>query len=542
MFPKSLRGDDCPELRRIGTNSAIMAALTLLGQITGLAREAITAYFFGATVRADEYISAFQPIDILTSALIFAVPFGFIPFLVSYRHRYGDAASQSAINRVQLGTASCFFLISFFLYREGAWVIHLTSPHLSGAHLEQAIQLWHWMVPAVPMVSLTAFFVAESIAEDRFSLPGANSMILNLSIVVPPLLLWKVLGMKTFALGVLGGFFLQLVAQAWAVLRRRVKRVSRAPIVLPHLWGNAVLSILPVIFLYLLGGSNILIPRRFASELGEGDLAIFTYATRASLPIHLLGVFAISYPYFSTFARAIAAEEIDKAKRLIRSMLRSVILFGLPAFSAVIVLREPIVRILFFRGAFDKHSAESVAITLAFLAPFIVGSLVVDLLGRCLIAMGRTLLACALYGGTLAFSWILVGALHPFGGLKGIAVGWAASFYAGAVLFLIAVNHCVGGHTFAGMSHSLGRIAMSGLAAAGAMAFFSGCLSLGFGTGLLISVASVLLISLAGTAVFVGMAHRLGVSEVVALVDLTRVAQTTFGSWLCRRLAPTVVS
>jgi hypothetical protein len=92
------------------------------------------------------------------------------------------------------------------------------------------------------------------------------------------------------------------------------------------------------------------------------------------------------------------------------------------------------------------------------------------------------------------------------------------------------------------MSHSLGRIAVSGLVAAAAMAFFSHCLSLGFGSGLLISVASVLVITLAGTAVFVGIAHRLGVSEVVALVDLTRVARATFGSWLCRRLAPTVIS
>jgi putative peptidoglycan lipid II flippase len=223
-------------------------------------------------------------------------------------------------------------------------------------------------------------------------------------------------------------------------------------------------------------------------------------------------------------------------------MLRSVILFGLPAVSAIIVLRQPIVRILFFRGAFDRQSADSVAITLAFLAPFILGSLVVDLLGRCLIAMGRTLLACALYGGTLAFSWILVSGLHHMGGLNGIAAAWAISLYVGAVVFLIAVNHCIGGQAFAGMSRSLGRAAMSGLAAAAAMSLSSYCLALGFGTGLLISVASVLVISLAGTAVLVGIAHRLGVSEAIALVDLTRVAQGRFGKWFYGKSTPAPIS
>ncbi len=519
------------ELKRIGKNSLILVALTLVGQVTGLVREAVTAYFLGVTGRADAYVAAFQPIDIVTSALILAVPFGLIPFLVSYRRRFGQAGSHWAIDRVQLGTACCFLVISLFLYRSSELIVHLTNPHLSGAQLEQAIQLWHWMLPAIPMVSLTAFFIAQLIAEDRFFFPGANSIFLNLSIVIAPVIAWKFLGVKAFALGVLFGFFLQLVMQGWAVLGRRRNRYSRIEGTTPSLWRDAAIIIVPVVLLYTLGGLNTLIPRRFASDLGEGNLAVFTYATRASLPIYLLGVFAISYPYFSTFARAVASEEIDQARRLLRSMLRSAVLFALPAMSAIIVLRQPLVRILFFRGAFDSQAAESVATTLAFLVPFVLGALLTDLLGRCLIAMGRTLVACGLYGVLLALSWALMSGLHGFGGLKGVSAAWAFSLFAVAALFLVAVNYYLRGQAFRGISESLWRAVVSGMAAATIMAFSSYCLHLWLGTGMMGSMGNVVLTILAGSVVLISLARRSGVSEAKALVDVTQAAGTRLRIW-----------
>jgi putative peptidoglycan lipid II flippase len=536
--PISISDSHSLELKRIGTNSLILVVLTLVGQVTGLIRETTTAYFLGATGRADAYIAAFQPIDIVTSALILAVPFGLIPFLVNYRRRFGEAGSHWAIDRVQLGTACCFLVISLFLYRRSEWIVHLTNPQLSGAQLEQAIQLWHWMLPAIPMVSLTAFFIAQLIAEDRFFFPGANSIFLNLSIVIVPVFAWKFLGVKAFALGVLLGSFLQLVTQGWAVLGRHRHRHSKIEGTKPSLWRDAAIIIVPVVLLYTLGGLNTLIPRRFASDLGEGSLAVFTYATRASLPIYLLGVYAISYPYFSTFARAVASGEIEQARRLLRSMLRSAVLFALPAMSAIIVLREPLVRILFFRGAFDAQAAESVSTTLAFLVPFVLGALLTDLLGRCLIAMGRTLAACGLYGVLLGLSWVLISGLHGFGGLNGVSAAWAFSLLAVAALFLVAVNYYLRGQAFRGIGESLWRALVSGMAAATIMAFSSYCLRLWLGIGMTGSMANVVLTILAGSVVLISLARRLGVSEAMALVDATHTVGRRLRIWLWGR--PTV--
>jgi putative peptidoglycan lipid II flippase len=391
------------------------------------------------------------------------------------------------------------------------------------------------MLPVIPMVSLTAFFIAQLIAEERFFFPGANSMLLNSSIIIVPVIAWSLLGVKAFALGVFLGFSLQLVAQGWAVLGRRHPKSSQFTGKAPSLWRDAAIMIAPVVLLYLVAGMNVLIPRRFASGLGEGNLAIFTYATRASMPIYMLGVFAISYPYFSTFAKAIAMGETDQAGRLLRSMLRSVVLFGVPAVSAIVVLRVPLVRVLFFRGAFDKQSADLVAMTLVFLAPFVLGSLVADLLARCLIGMGHTVIACVLYGVMFVLCWVLMRGLHGFGGLKGVSAAWAASFYVVAALFLVAVNHYLRGEAFRGISLSLGWALLSGVAAAVAMAISNYCLSPWFGTGLVLSVANMMLTILAGGVVLVGLARRLGVSEAMAFVDVIQAPGNRLRSWFYER-------
>jgi putative peptidoglycan lipid II flippase len=199
--------------------------------------------------------------------------------------------------------------------------------------------------------------------------------------------------------------------------------------------------------------------------------------------------------------------------------------------SAIIALRQPLVRILFFRGAFDAQAAESVATTLAFLAPFVLGCLLADLLGRCLIAMGRTLVACGLYGVLLGLSWVLMSGLRGFGGLKGVSAAWVFSSYAVGALFLVAVNHYLRGQAFRGISQSLWRAVLSGLAATATMAVSSYCLTLWFGSGLMVSLANVLLTILAGGVVLVSLARRLGVSEAMALVDATQAAGRRLRIW-----------
>jgi putative peptidoglycan lipid II flippase len=426
------------DLKHIAKSSVLLAVLALASQFTGLLREGTISYFLGATKVADAYIAAFQPIEVLTSALLLSLPFGMIPFLLLYREKYGAEVAQWAASRVQLGTVPVIALGCALLYPWGRWVMHLSDPVLSGSQLELSTRLWHWMLPVVVLACITAFFLAELIADHRFICQGLNPILLNLSIVGMAFVCWRAVGVFGLAAGVLLGFGAQVILQTWVVLKRR-RLLLPSPTPRPGVFSKAVFMIGPVVLLHVMAALNAPIPRRFAAQFGDGSLAAFTYAMRAWMPILLLGALSISYPYFSSFAASISKDR-EQARRLLRSMVRATFLFALPATAAVTLLRHDIVRVLFFRGAFDARAAVSVSSTVAFLSPFLLGSILADLLSRCLIALRRPLLACAIYGAMLVLIWAVAEQSQRFG-VNAIALGWSACFYAGTIGFSLAINH-----------------------------------------------------------------------------------------------------
>jgi putative peptidoglycan lipid II flippase len=272
----------------------------------------------------------------------------------------------------------------------------------------------------------------------------------------------------------------------------------------------------PVVLLYFLGSLNAPIPRRFAAQFGDGALASFTYAMRAWSPILLLGALSISYPYFSSFAIALK-EDTEHAKRLLLSMLRACFLFALPAMIAVTLLRFEIVRVLFFRGAFNAQAAMRVSSTIEFLSPFLLGSLLADLLARCLIALRRPLLACGIYGAMLALIWT-VGELSQKFGFHAIALGWSLCFYAGAIGFALAVNRFLPNTISKVIPHLLRVIAavsISGLC----MAFVLHCIGSGLQESLMAALLRIAATLLTGGVVLVAAAWYLHVAEVQVLVQ-----------------------
>ena len=504
-------------MKQIARGSLLLALLAFVSQFTGLLREGVISYFLGATRMADTYIAAYQPIDVLTSALLISLPFGVIPFLWLVQKEYGLGVACGSLRRVQFATvfivlAGCILLCPF-----GRWVIPLSDPFLSPTQLTVAIRLWHWMLPAVPLACLTAFFLAQLIYEHRFVCQGLNPMVLNLSIVASGILGWRSLGIFSLALGVLAGFCAQAALQSWTVLRRRPQLL---PVTTqrPALVRKALLMIGPVVLLHFLGALNAPIPRRFAAQFGEGSLAAFTYAMRAWLPVFLLGVLSISYPYYSSFAAAVS-EDTAQARRLLCSMVRATFLFALPIMAAIALLRHDIVRILFFRGAFSDRAAVAVASTIASLSPFLLGSLLADVLSRCLIALRRPLLACAIYGGMLLLVWIVAGQTARFG-VNAIALGWAMCSYAGAAGFLLALHRLLRGHVLVGLSSSLGKIVFAAGLSALAMALVARSLEIFLPTTLLGSVLRTAATLAAGAVTMSVVAWWCVIAEVQVVIRL----------------------
>jgi putative peptidoglycan lipid II flippase len=113
---------------------------------------------------------------------------------------------------------------------------------------------------------------------------------------------------------------------------------------------------------------NILVGTLLASLLPEGSVSYLYYADR--LVQFPLGVFAIALAtaVLPSLSRQAATGDMEGLQASFSYALRLVFFISIPAMTGLIILREPIVQLLFQRGAFDHDTTRLTAEALLYYA------------------------------------------------------------------------------------------------------------------------------------------------------------------------------
>jgi putative peptidoglycan lipid II flippase len=103
------------------------------------------------------------------------------------------------------------------------------------------------------------------------------------------------------------------------------------------------------------------VDRAMASTSGTGSVAALNYGYRLALVVGQLGGLAVATAVFPTMAEQAARKDYAGLRASLAGALRLVLTIGLPACVALIVLREPIVKVVFERGAFGPSATATVS-------------------------------------------------------------------------------------------------------------------------------------------------------------------------------------
>lgn len=155
---------------------------------------------------------------------------------------------------------------------------------------------------------------------------------------------------------------------------------------------------LPLLLLTLFSQAQYAAERTIASNLEPGTLAALNYAYRVSQFPNWVFVAAVTAVLLPSLSRTSGLQDPEQAARpeLFRA-LRGTLLVMLPAAFLLFALRQPVVELLFGRGAFDAQSVSQTSGLLAGYSLGVVGQAVSGVLLRYLIARGR------LYGPAAAY-------------------------------------------------------------------------------------------------------------------------------------------
>ena len=184
-----------------------------------------------------------------------------------------------------------------------------------------------------------------------------------------------------------------------------------------------------------------------AESSGEGTGAVswLTYAFQLMyVPIGLVGV-SIATAALPVMSRHAALDDLPMVRRTLSRALRLMLVLAVPATVGLVVLAEPIARVIYERGNFTPADTQATALALVCYAPCVVGYSAVRLLVPSFYALGRSLapaiVSMAAVGLNITLNLVLVRVI----GYQGLALGTAVASLANAGFLLVLLRRPLGG-------------------------------------------------------------------------------------------------
>jgi putative peptidoglycan lipid II flippase len=283
-----------------------------------------------------------------------------------------------------------------------------------------------------------------------------------------------------------------------------------------------LLLMLPVTISLGLINFNLLINSFFGSLVSDRGPAAIDKAFRIyQLPQGIFSV-AITTVLFPTLARFAARGARDDLRATMANGMRQIVFVLLPAAAAVLVLSEPMVRLVFQRGQFTASQTDLVSTALFWFAFSLPANGLFLLMTRTFFSLQRPWIPTVISGANLAVTALAALALYGPFGVGGIVAATAIATTASVIAQSVILSRELGGLELRRLADSALRIAAGAAALAGVSYGLWDLLDSALGRSLggqLVSLSAGLA---AGAAVYLGVVRALRVPELEQILRLLR--------------------
>jgi putative peptidoglycan lipid II flippase len=412
----------------------VVAFLTVVSKVLGFIREASLAKVFGATSAIDAYLVAQTIPYLLFATISYALTTTFIPLYAHTREERGQEAAFRFANTViwaVLALGLFFVLVGELL---AVPLVRLVAPGFQGEVAELTVYLSRIIFPMMICQLLSGVMIGMMQAGGEFAVSTGAGMIQNAVIIGSILLFGPQYGITAVAVGTLAGVLLAMMVKVPCLRRMGFRCVNSLGLDRTGLRRLAVL-IVPAVVGGGAGQLNTLVDRVLASGLPEGRVAALSYANRLmQLVPSIVGssIVTVTYP---TLAKLAAREEWERFSAGLVDALSLIHFLLAPIAMGVLVLREPLVRLVYERGAFDAVATQQTAWALLFLSLGIATSTMRDMVSRAFFTIQDTtspmVLGLITVGVNIALNLLLLGPLEQGGlalattvaGIVGLVLG-----------------------------------------------------------------------------------------------------------------------
>lgn len=349
-------------------STGVVGVMTLLSRVLGLLRDMIVAQYFGASSSADAFFVAFKIPNFFRRLFAEgAFSQAFIPVLSEYRSNHSEKAVRQLANSVAGVLGGVLLIITFMAIMGAPWITALFAPGFMDDPEKFALstEMLRITFPYLFLISLTAFAGAILNSYGYFAIPAFTPVLLNLVLIGAAI--WLTPFFETPIIGLAWGVFIAGAVQLFFQFPFLLKMglLPRPRFDYKHEGVKRIMSLMvPALFGVSVSQINLLLDTVLASFLQTGSVSWLYYSDRlAELPLGIFGI-AIATVILPSLSRQHASQSKQDFSNTIDWALRIVILMGVPASLALILLAEPLVTALFYYGELTQNDVFMSAMSL----------------------------------------------------------------------------------------------------------------------------------------------------------------------------------
>jgi putative peptidoglycan lipid II flippase len=505
---------------RIARSTAFFSLATAASRVAGLGREIVAAGYYGVSGPMSAFTIAFQ-VPNLVRALFAdaALQPAFVPIFTeqlekrNYREAFRLASTLLLLVTLALGAITALFVLVAPL------LMPLVAPGFEGEILDLTVALSRILFPILVLLGLSGVVVGVLNSYDRFGAFAIAPLFWNLTIILLLVVLAPMFEGRdriyAYAIGILAGTLVQLLIPVFD-LRNTPFRFGWS-----FDWRNpdvrrVLVLMLPVTLSLGLINFNLIVNSLFGTLVSEQAPAAIDKAFRIyQLPQGIFSV-AIATVLFPTLARFASRGDHDSLRATMANGMRQILFVLVPATAAVLVLSEPMIRLVYERGEFTPDQTDLVATALFWFAFSLPTNGLFLLLTRTFFSLQRPWLPTAIAAANLAITALAALALYHLG-VGGIVAATAIATAATVAAQAVILRRLLGGLELPRLLDTTVRIALASAALAGVSLGIWDLLDEALGRGLAGQIASL------GTALSVGGLVYLLAARLLRIEELDQV-------------------
>ncbi|MFY0543733.1 murein biosynthesis integral membrane protein MurJ [Brevibacillus sp. H7] len=435
--------------------ASYIVLLTLIGRLLGFFRSVYVSNLYGTGMAAD----AFSVAANIPMTLFLVVPGAINAVLIPTMRGMLEKGEETAALYHKL---LALILIVFFGLSVAGVCFSYEIALLFGLNGEMAkltADMLQWMWPSALFIGLAGLWSSVCNAHQHFFTPTLGAVANGALVIAAMYFLVPAFGAEGLAMATTLGYLAAWLTM-WPTMRRFGYRHR-----LSFVWheGEAMRSmgerVVPILIGATIAQATTFLERGFASGLGEGKLASLYYANQiVQMPMAVF-VGAFTLPLFPLLASYVKRGEMHLMKQTLQKGLAYLLILLIPVTVGLVLYGEPLIRLVFERGAFGREAVADTTWALVFYSLGIYALAARDLITRAFYALEntRTPVVIGVIGIVVYVisNWLLI----PVFGHGGIALSAAVSASSQALLLFVLLWRRIGSPVQSSFFFTAGKVA-----------------------------------------------------------------------------------